>query len=448
MKKYRSFITGCLLFLVIGACYYPSLKIRYIWDDKVSVETNPYLVRVDINTFFTNPEASFPHGNNEIYRPLRTVYLALIRHFFGPEPFTFHALSILLHFFVCLLIFCYLRLRFSEFIALITSFLFAVHPVHSESLNLVVGSADLLCAFFLLFALLANQMPSNRKGSYVAIFLLLALFSKESGIVGLPLIWLDDYWKDNKTLKGLFLNLKTIFCLGITAAYLLLRWSITGRVAQLGHHGETWMQHLNFGLQGLITYLRILFWPYGLKLDYIFSYDHFFLTLLMFSAIILGIVWIFKKDASPCIFRFAFLWFFICYLPIANIIPIKTVVSERLLYLPSLGFCLFCAVIVEKWIQRKKSWPAFLIIFLVLVLGSSTWIRNREWIDEDEFWRLNLLREPFSARANANYAIRMVLKKDYPSAERLLERSVALNPNEAAFRNGLERVRQEKKRNT
>ncbi|MBN2144772.1 MAG: hypothetical protein JW774_09135 [Candidatus Aureabacteria bacterium] len=441
---HNSFLVGLLLFLVIVISYSPSLKTGFLWDDKGSVQFNPYLLRVDVSTFFSNCEASLPHGNKEIYRPLRTLFLSLIRCFFGPDPMPFHAFNMLLHFLVCLMIYHYLRILFSRSTAFLTSLLFAIHPVHSESLNLIIGSADLLCLFFLLFALTANHMSGYRKTILTAIFLLFALFSKETAVIGLPLVWLDDFQQGKKNLKKILFNVRTFLYLGITFFYLFIRWSLTGKMTQLSHHGNTWLHHIDFALQGFLTYMRLFIWPRNLKLDYIFFPGPFWLTALVFFIVGTGIFWLYKKSPAASPFRYGLAWFFICYLPISNILPIKTVVSERLMYLPSLGLCLFFSALIEQWMARKKIQGRIFFFSLACVFSFLTHARNKEWNNEDVFWKLNLQRAPMSARAHANYAVRMMLQKDYKSAECLFETAVAYNPNEKAFRQGLERVRQEK----
>jgi hypothetical protein len=72
----------------------------------------------------------------------------------GPVPFSFHLANIVLHALVVLLVFCVLRRLSGERIALIAAGLFALHPIHTESVAWIAGVTDLELALFYLLAFL------------------------------------------------------------------------------------------------------------------------------------------------------------------------------------------------------------------------------------------------------------------------------------------------------
>ncbi len=94
----------------------------------------------------------------------------------------------------------------------------------------------------------------------------------------------------------------------------------------------------------IVTYIRLLFLPYGQNLDYDFPASQTILDLPTYGSYLLIImilalgVWLFRKRRLMAIGIF---WFFITLSVESSIIPIRNVMFEHRLYLPMFGFCLF-----------------------------------------------------------------------------------------------------------
>ena len=131
------------------------------------------------------------------------------------------------------------------------------------------------------------------------------------------------------------------------------------------------------------------------------------------------------------------MWYIIAYLPISNIIPIKTVVSERLLYISSIGFCLFISSVIYKIWQKKRTVTFTVFSFYIGLLSFLTFFRNAEWVDEEIFWKVNVERAPFSARAHANYASCLEGAGKLKQAQDHLEKAILYNPDQIPFKLGL-----------
>jgi cell division protein FtsW (lipid II flippase) len=106
----------------------------------------------------------------------------------------------------------------------------------------------------------------------------------------------------------------------------------------------------------------------------------------IFSLLILIVILIcalrmkkFSKEASFLIF-----YFFICLLPVSQIIPFSVIYAERWLYIPSLGFCLFVAIWLKKlfFYKNLKKMGTLLFISLTCFYFFVTVMRNRDWKDE------------------------------------------------------------------
>src|SRR5208282_2990003 len=74
---------------------------------------------------------------------------------FGPIPFGFHLLSLALHMGVVLLLFAVTEQLFGDrLLSLVAAGLFALHPIHTESVAWIAGVTDLELSFFFLLTFL------------------------------------------------------------------------------------------------------------------------------------------------------------------------------------------------------------------------------------------------------------------------------------------------------
>ncbi len=126
----------------------------YIYDDKAQIIDNPY-----VHTFghlreaLTTPVWSFAaaHSTSNYYRPVMTLGFLLCYRIFGPWAFGFHLASLMLHVAVVLLVYLLaagiLKHRGAAFAA---AALFALHPIHVESIAWISAVTDLEVTFFYL----------------------------------------------------------------------------------------------------------------------------------------------------------------------------------------------------------------------------------------------------------------------------------------------------------
>src|SRR5260370_18171820 len=149
----------------------------------------------------------------------------------GGRLFGFHFFNLILHAAASLLLFlCLERLLGSSpparVMAFVAALVFAVHPLHTEAISSIAGRAEVLAAGFLVAAWILHledqQIPA-------LICFVLALLSKESAVIFLPLLLVGDYargkWKP---------WLRYAVLAGVTLVYLGLLWKIHGgRFAQV-----------------------------------------------------------------------------------------------------------------------------------------------------------------------------------------------------------------------
>ena len=175
-----------------------------LWHDFAADDTQQILANVFIRDLknlplaFTTSVWSFASSDigatsQPYYRPLFSVLFTINYALFGSgSPFGWHLVNVLIHAVVTLFVFIVCReFTQSRKLALITASLFAVHPVHTESIAWISGVTDPLMSLFLLpsFYFYLRYRKSG-KPYFIALTLLLfllALWSKETAIA-LPVV--------------------------------------------------------------------------------------------------------------------------------------------------------------------------------------------------------------------------------------------------------------------
>ncbi|XP_054298861.1 protein O-mannosyl-transferase TMTC1 isoform X2 [Pongo pygmaeus] len=213
--------------LLAGAsclCYGRSLQGEFVHDDVWAIVNNPDVrpgapLRWGI---FTNDfwgKGMAENTSHKSYRPLCVLTFKLNVFLTGMNPFYFHAVNIILHCLVTLVLMytCDKTVFKNRGLAFVTALLFAVHPVHTEAVAGIVGRADVLACLLFLLAFLSYNRSLDQGcvgGSFPStvspFFLMLSLFLgtcamlvKETGITvfGVCLVY-DLFSLSNKQDKS------------------------------------------------------------------------------------------------------------------------------------------------------------------------------------------------------------------------------------------------------
>ncbi|XP_061061403.1 protein O-mannosyl-transferase TMTC1 isoform X2 [Eubalaena glacialis] len=192
--------------LLAGAsclCYGRSLQGEFVHDDMWAIVNNPDVrpgapLRWGIfsNDFWGKGMAE--NTSHKSYRPLCVLTFKLNIFLTGMNPFYFHAVNVILHCLVTLVLMytCDKTVFKNRGLAFLTALLFAVHPVHTEAVAGIVGRADVLACLLFLLAFLSYSRSVDQccvgecfPPTASPFFLLLSLFLgtcamlvKETGI--------------------------------------------------------------------------------------------------------------------------------------------------------------------------------------------------------------------------------------------------------------------------
>ncbi|MFQ5480850.1 MAG: tetratricopeptide repeat protein [Thermodesulfobacteriota bacterium] len=450
----RACIFSSLIALVAFAVYMNTLYNGFIWDDYFIVENSSKsgLGLYQIARFFIDKNAY--HAPGEIYRPLYLFSFALDYRIYGSSPWGWHLTNICLHIINSVLVYFFALSLLSGrgdldeptrrvgLAALGAALVFAVHPVHTESVAWIKGRDDMLACVFILASFIFYIAYSHRQKGlkyYCAsiITFIPALLSKEMALT-LPLLFIlyELCFKPSGLRRGKGLTALVPFFV-LAGLYLGVRTAVTGQVAQTAYFGGGLGPALFTTARGFVRYFSLLTIPLNQCGDYL----AFPLSYGLTPRVILSILIVGAFLAAGVVSYFFFLrplaflifWFFVTMMPVSNIIPLKILLAERFLYIPSVGiFVLFGMVfsgVLEK-ARPRAGLRRFLIITALLVMTLYAFAaveRNRVWRDERTFWSDVIAKYP-GARAYTNYGLAMEDEGDIRGAIKFYQEALKMDP--------------------
>jgi tetratricopeptide (TPR) repeat protein len=391
----------------------------------------------------------------EIYRPLTMLTFAANARL-GASATGYHVVNVLLHASVTVLGFALAKIVLRSTLgAAAVGALFAVHPIHTEAVTNVFGRAELLAALFVMICLVAlaragGDGPTDARrlswlgGSLVAFGA--GLLSKESAITAIVLCGVIHVWILPARRMGLTLRVLAPYVV-VGIAYLGWRRYLVGALGMpalpqfldnpLAHVGP--FRRLATALVVMGDYLRLLTFPLTLSSDYSFNqipvvtsaWDARWLLAtavlaLLGLALIVGV-----RRAPVTIVAAAFV--FAPLAATANIlVVIGTIKAERLLYLPSFGWCLAAGWLVTLLARRQRPLALGTLAIVVCLFVGRTWVRNEDWRDEATAHAAAVRTAPDSAKTHYNRARDLIGQRRFEEAIRHLRRSLAIYPDWAA----------------
>jgi tetratricopeptide (TPR) repeat protein len=429
----------------------------FVYDDDAQVIQNPYVrsFRYLKEIFTTNVWSFSGVVVSNYYRPVMTLGYLVCYKLFGMQAYGFHLVSLLLHVLVVCLVFVLTeRLTGNRVCAFVAGALFALHPVHTESVAWIAAVTDLEVTFFYLLTFgifLAVARPGGRRSeplvAAMGVTFLLALFSKEQAMTlpALATVY-EHFFREDRSETSTSQKLGRYGVLWLVGvAYVLFRIHFLGGLAPEEKFRQVTPQQIVLSAIALVAqYVWKLLWPVRLCAFYVFHPSTSPLDLRVFAGLLalLAFAALFfvcwrSRERNVRFLSFAILWFFATLAPILNAHWVgENVFTERYLYLPSVGVAWLVGLGASKLWSRAGPRPAErrALVLAGLAVGglfaARIVIRNRDWNNDKVLFTRTLDLSPDAYGVLNSLGIVYWDEGDLDKAESAWRRVLAANPDD------------------
>ncbi len=403
-----------LVIIVVTAiiAFIPSLNNDFVnWDDIIYDMNNDIIKSITFENF-SKIWSSFWMGN---YHPVTLFSFAFDYHLFQMNPHGYHYHNLVLHLVNTVLVyfFCYHLFTKNTTVASIVALLFAIHPMHVESVAWISERKDLLYTLYYLLALISYIYYCKRKkiGYFLLslLFFVISLLSKAQAVT-LPLVlFLIDYYLSGKFTVRTLLEKVPFFLLALAGGIV----AIFAQKADnsINAVGLTGFSSLFYGFYSIWFYLFKFVIPVHLNCFYEYPFTGSgkvpFYVYLSPVIVILLVVIVFLTWKKQSYITFGILFFLFAIFPVLQFLPVgQAIVAERYSYIPYIGLFViagfgFEAVRKKMNANRKRmvTSAGFVVIFLFFILTLS---RAAVWKDSVSLWTDVMAKNPKSVTAYIN----------------------------------------------
>jgi tetratricopeptide (TPR) repeat protein len=383
------------------------------------------------------------------WHPLTWLSLMLDAQLFGKSPLGFHLTNLLLHLANMMLVFVLLRQWTAAlWPSALVAALFAVHPLHVESVAWVTERKDVLSTFFGLLALLAytSYARAPRASAYflALLFFTLSLLAK-SMLVTLPiLLLLVDYWplrrfQGTPSLRRLILEKLPFFALSFAFSAITLwaqRRAVTSLVA------IPFNARLANALLSYLAYLRQTVLP----IDLAVFYPHprgkvqFMAALAAAGVLVLLTAFAYRWRRAYSFAFVGWLWFLGTLVPVIGLAQVGGQArADRYTYFPHIGLFIIVACGGAELVRRlqRPLLAAGIAALVLLQLAIRTWSQTTYW--QNSFTLFDRAIEVTNGSSLAYYNLGVAWKDAGKPAEAIkcYERALEFDPNSASTHNNL-----------
>ena len=393
-----------MLFVLSALTYFNSLFNGLTsYDDYQYLQKNNYLR----NDSWEGVKAIFTSFYASNYHPLTTLTYLFEYSIWGLNPFPYHFTNLALHLINIFLVFkVSLRLSNSWITAYVVCSLFALTPMHVESVAWVSERKDVLYAVFYLLSILQYLKYINSGSRFTMhyfstlLFFLLSLFSKSAAVTLPVLLIAIDLYKNRRVDVRTLTEKIPFFALSVLFGML----NIYAQQNALTDMDTTYnLANRFFLLCGSVSfYIVKLILPINLSLVHFFPGTEngflpwYFYASFPFLAILMWLILRWKKYHKESLFGFAF--FFITISVMLQLIPVGSAyASERYSYISYIGLFYIVGQWVSDNIEKSKKILVPVFFTTLLIFSIMTWQRISIWKNDDTLFGDIRRKDPLHA---------------------------------------------------
>ena len=379
--------------------------------------------------------------------------------FFGLDSGWHHITNVLIHGLASLLLFLFLyRATGARWRSALVAFLFAVHPLHVESVAWVAERKDVLSAFFWFLTLWAyvryTERLSSRRYLLVLLTFCFGLMAKPM-IVTLPFVLLLlDFWPLRRLsfqaraeaggkprTAAIVLEKAPLLALSLAVAVITYLAQHRGGAVKTLTAFPIGLRFEN-ALISCVVYIVQMFWPARLAVIYPYPRHIPAWQAALAGLALAGASMIVVRLRRRCPYlAMGWFWYLGTLVPVIGLVQVGVQArADRYTYIPMVGLSIMVAWAVAEAARRPKVKPivAVLMSLACLTCAALAWLQVRHWRNSETLFRhaLDVTNENAVAQVNlANYLVNVPGK--LPEAVGLWEAALRIDPDSVTAHTGL-----------
>jgi tetratricopeptide (TPR) repeat protein len=397
--------------LSVLAAYCRTFAVPPLFDDDASIADNPTIHR--LATAFVPPSYATVGG-----RPILNLSLALNYSISGNQVWSYHVLNLAIHVCAGLVLFGIVRRTLAirgvgdaPILALSVALLWALHPLHTESVTYIVQRAESLMGLFYLATLYFFIRGAERAASGFNPWFLLSVaacllgMATKEVMVSAPLVVLlydrtflsggfHEAWRQR---KGVYVGLGATW---IILPFLVLSTHGRGGTAGFGS-GVSVGSYALTEFRAIVHYLRLSIWPRPLVFDYgtALAPASFRVLADAFAIAVLLAATIWALVRRPTLGFLGFC-FFAVLAPSSSFVPVASEpMAEHRMYLALIPIVVLAVWVLHRWARRGAPTICAVLAAALLV---ATLVRNTAYASNERIWSDTVAKLPDNERAHNN----------------------------------------------
>ena len=441
---FNRLLVAVCIFLVLAVVFVYGQTFRYgfvAYDDDQYVYENPIVKAGLTSSGVVWAFHTFYYAN---WHPLTWISYLVDAQLFGMNAGAFHLVNVLFHAASTVLLFLALfRMTHQPWRCAVVAGVFALHPLHVESVAWISERKDVLSTFLEMIALLLYvryvERPTVRR--YLPVFLAFALsVMAKPMLVTFPFVLLLlDYWPLHRVQwpprwpqeRWVLLEKAPLLLASLVASVLtFLAQRSYGAVASLQH--VTLAARLANAAIAYVTYIRQALWPANLAALYPeappapASAALALITLLAVTGAVLAFA-----RMRPYL-RTGWFWFLGMLLPVIGIVQVGVQArADRYMYVPLVGLTVAIVWTAADWLERHpalKGAVAALAVTLLLAFAAGTWRQAAYWKDSRTLFEHTLAITDRNYIMRNNLGVVLARQSDVRGAIGQYQEALAINP--------------------
>jgi tetratricopeptide (TPR) repeat protein len=449
--KKRSFLIYLGLIVITLFVFLQVYSFEFInYDDDIYVYKNPH---IQAGITLESVKWAFSTGYANFWHPLTWLSHMLDWELFGARPAGYHLMALFFHIANTLLLFIVLkRMTEAPWRSAFVAALFALHPLHVESVAWVTERKDVLSTFFWLLTMWAYVRYVNRPGAanylMVVLFFVLGMMAKPM-LVTLPFVlMLLDYWPLNRFLNSKFSILNSI----IEKIPLFVLSAVSSVVAFIAQRaGEAVAStamlpvrpRIINALISYVIYIEKMFWPSRLAVFYPYPISKLTVwsaaaPLLLLLAISV-IVFLLAKRHRYLVT--GWLWYLGTLVPVIGLVQVGSYArADRFTYITLTGLFIIVAWGAPDLLAKFRYKRILLTVSGLLIISTlsvCTWFQLRHWRNNETLFRHALQVTQSNYVAHRNLADVLFEQSRFSEAEEQCKKYISIVPDDPKVINTL-----------